>query len=93
MEQEFDLKWRVGARALTSGREAFWALAALAELFTVGDRLDRCPYHDCPSTPILLSYTPDTINYGCSKYHYWDIPREYGKRLGQLDSPAVVGHA
>ncbi|MFA6029835.1 MAG: hypothetical protein WC969_08280 [Elusimicrobiota bacterium] len=41
----------------------------------------RCTHLSCPSTPILLGYTKDVIQYGCSYWHYWEIERHPQPKL------------
>jgi phosphotransferase system HPr (HPr) family protein len=60
---------------IAEGPDAEAAMRALTELFTVGERLDRCPHAGCPSTPTLHFYSAKKISYGCSKGHDWEVAR------------------
>lgn len=57
------------------------ALAEFTDLFTCGPVMRRCTHLSCPSTPILLGYTKDVIQYGCSYWHYWEIERHPQPKL------------
>lgn len=71
-----DLAARSRVRLFVQGPDAPAAMMKLRELFTIGFPQERCPYNGCPSTPILIFYTEETIFYGCSKWHEWEIARK-----------------
>ncbi|MBI3553585.1 MAG: HPr family phosphocarrier protein [Elusimicrobia bacterium] len=70
-----DLKAGAPCRLVVEGTDEWWAMAAVGELFTLGDFLDRCPHRDCPSTLILTDYSELKIYYACSNGHAWEVRR------------------
>ena len=71
----FDDALNAGAviRVRARGEDAVIAMLELTRLFSVGTRQDRCPQARCSSTPILESYSDNTIFYACSNWHAWAV--------------------
>jgi phosphotransferase system HPr-like phosphotransfer protein len=57
------------------GPDARAAMDAMADLFSCGRRVDRCPHADCTSPPILLGYDTHWVHYTCANKHSWSITR------------------
>lgn len=62
-------------KILVEGSDAAAAMETLTELFTCGDRVERCNNPDCSSKPCLVGYSKEHISYSCYKGHTWNVPR------------------
>ncbi len=62
-----------------SGPDAEDALAALADLFAFGARVDRCPRPGCPCVPSLSDLDAARAEYACARLHLWTVDRRTGK--------------
>lgn len=69
-------------KVVIRGPDAVAAMGALTELFSVGDRVDRCVQPGCPSPPLLLRYKREgnrfVINYGCTAGDSWQVEQMIG---------------
>jgi hypothetical protein len=72
MGPEVDTRIRIVVR----GPDAVEAMAALSELLTVGERIDKCVEPGCPSPPWLARLGPEAIVYACSHGHHWEVARK-----------------
>ena len=79
-----DGSWNLGPFAGTrfqlsvEGPDRTAAFAAMADLFTCGERVVQCRNSDCLSSAILLGVSPRTIEYACSRGHWWYVDRKTG---------------
>ena len=65
-------------RLTVEGPDMPAAFAAMADLFTCGERVVQCRNSDCISSTILIDFSSCAIYYSCSKYHMWAVDRKTG---------------
>ena len=79
-----DGSWNLGPFAGTrfqlavEGPDMPAAFAEMADLFTCGERVVQCRNSDCISSAILVSFNPRSIEYACSRFHWWAVNRKTG---------------